>query len=125
MLGACNNAATNEAKPADSTAAPATAAAALQLDYPYTLPEPYANWQPGDQQHAVNVMKALQAYEKGRTPDVPEIDKMLTEMERLGGRGPFWLHGKAVRIGAFLPPVERTSFAERLKAALHRARTML
>jgi uncharacterized membrane protein len=34
-----------------------------------------------------------------------------------------WSHGKAVRIGAFLPPVERTSFAERLKAALHRART--
>jgi len=64
-LTACNNAATNEAKPADSTAAPATAAAAPKLEYPYKLKEPYANWQPGDQQHAVNVMKALQAYEKG------------------------------------------------------------
>jgi len=65
LLAACNNAATNEAKPTDSTAAPAAAAAAPKLDFPYTLPEPYANWQPGDQQHAVNVMKALQAYEKG------------------------------------------------------------
>jgi hypothetical protein len=64
FLAACNNAATNEAKPADSTAVPASAAAP-KLEYPYSLPEPYANWQPGDQQHAVNVMKALKAYEKG------------------------------------------------------------
>jgi len=62
-LAACNNAATNEAKPADSTIA--TTAAAPKTEYPYTLKEPYANWQPGDQQHAVNVMKALQAFEKG------------------------------------------------------------
>jgi hypothetical protein len=64
FLAACNNAATKEAKPTDSTAAPATAAAP-KLEYPYSLTEPYANWQPGDQQHAVNVMKALKAYEKG------------------------------------------------------------
>ena len=64
LLAACNNTATNEAKPADSTAA-ATTAAAPKLEYPYTTSEPYANWQPGDQQHAVNVMKALQAFEKG------------------------------------------------------------
>lgn len=65
LFVACNNADTNEAKPADSPVAPVTAAAAPKLDYPYTLPEPYSNWQPGDQQHAVNVMKALQAFEKG------------------------------------------------------------
>ena len=64
FLAACNNAATNEVKPADSTTAPATAAAP-KLEYPYSLSEPYANWQPGDQQNAVNVMKALKAYENG------------------------------------------------------------
>lgn len=34
-----------------------------------------------------------------------------------------WSHGKGVRIGRFLAPEERLSFAERLKAALHTART--
>jgi uncharacterized membrane protein len=34
-----------------------------------------------------------------------------------------WSHGKGVRIGSFLPPLERASFAERLKAALHAARS--
>ena len=33
-----------------------------------------------------------------------------------------WSHGKSVRVGAFLPPVERFNFANRLKAALWRAR---
>ena len=36
-----------------------------------------------------------------------------------------WSHGKSVRIGSFLPPLERLSFAERLKAALYLARTAL
>src|SRR5215471_17509698 len=34
-----------------------------------------------------------------------------------------WSHGKGIRIGAFLPPLERASFAERLKSALYLART--
>lgn len=34
-----------------------------KLDFPYTLDRPYQNWQPGDQQHAVNVMKSLKAWE--------------------------------------------------------------
>ena len=34
-----------------------------------------------------------------------------------------WSHGKGVRIGAFLPPPERASFAEALKAALSQARS--
>src|SRR6478735_886797 len=38
---------------------------AEKLDYPYTLEEPYQDWQPGDQKHAVNVMKSLKAYENG------------------------------------------------------------
>ncbi len=33
-----------------------------------------------------------------------------------------WSHGKGVRIGGFLPPQERASFAERLKAALWKAK---
>ena len=49
---------------------PATAVAhalppAPKLDYPYTLEQPYKNWQPGNQQHAVTVMKGLKAYENG------------------------------------------------------------
>lgn len=34
-----------------------------------------------------------------------------------------WSHGKSVRIGAFLPPMERASFAQALKSALQAART--
>ncbi len=61
----CNNSddTKKEATPAEtakmSDAKPAT------YDYPYTLDRPYQNWQPGDQQHAVNVMKSLKAYETG------------------------------------------------------------
>src|SRR5215475_11407217 len=33
-----------------------------------------------------------------------------------------WSHGKGVRIAGFLPPQERASFAQRLRAALSRAR---
>ncbi len=39
-----------------------------------------------------------------------------------GDRLMLWSHGKGVRIGTFLPPPERESFAERLKSALHAAR---
>ena len=39
----------------------------------------------------------LRAYEKGQTPDLQELDKLLSEIEQLGGRGPFWLYGKAIR----------------------------
>src|SRR6187551_1029325 len=36
-----------------------------KLDYPYALEQPYQDWQPGDQMHAVNAMKSLKAYENG------------------------------------------------------------
>ena len=39
----------------------------------------------------------LRVFEKGRTPDLQELDKRLDEIEQLDGRGPFWLYGKAVR----------------------------
>jgi uncharacterized membrane protein len=36
-----------------------------------------------------------------------------------------WSHGKGILIGKFLAPAERASFAQRLKAALHKAKTAL
>ena len=39
----------------------------------------------------------LQAYDKGQTPDLQEFDKRLNEIERMSGRGPFWLYAKAIR----------------------------
>jgi uncharacterized membrane protein len=48
------------------------------------------------------------------------------QLEEPAGRASqltLWSHGKSVRIGSFLPPLERQSFAERLKTALCRART--
>ena len=60
----CNNKGANEATAsADSTKSMAPSSAALV--YPYTLDEPYKDWQPGDQQHAVNAMKAVKAFETG------------------------------------------------------------
>lgn len=35
-----------------------------------------------------------------------------------------WSHGKGIRIGTFLPPAERASFAQRLKGALREARSV-
>ena len=48
---------TTEEKPATTTVE--------KLDYAYTLEKPYNDWQPGDQMHAVNVLKSLKAYENG------------------------------------------------------------
>jgi uncharacterized membrane protein len=39
-----------------------------------------------------------------------------------GSQLTLWSHGKGVRLGSFLPPDERASFAQALKAALARAR---
>ena len=36
-------------------------------------------------------------HEKGQAPDLSEVDKLVNEMEQLGGRGPFWLYAKAIR----------------------------
>lgn len=60
----CNNKGENEATTStDSTKTMASSSA--ELVYPYTLDEPYKDWQPGDQQHAVTAMKALKAFETG------------------------------------------------------------
>ncbi len=36
-----------------------------ELVYPYSLEQPYKDWQPGDRNHAVTVMKSLKAFETG------------------------------------------------------------
>jgi uncharacterized membrane protein len=46
--------------------------------------------------------------------DPPEHGSQLT----------LWSHGKSVRVGSFLPPQERASFAERLKSALRQTRSL-
>lgn len=63
MVG-CNDTANNaEVKKADS--ATVATPSAESYDYPYTPQQPYRDWQPGDQKHAVMAMKALKAYETG------------------------------------------------------------
>ena len=39
----------------------------------------------------------LRMYERGQTPDLQELDQRLKEIDRLVGRGAFWLYGKAIR----------------------------
>lgn len=38
-------------------------------DYPYTLDEPYSNWQIGDQENAILVMKMIKAWETGNVEE--------------------------------------------------------
>ena len=66
-----------------------------------------------------------------RPPDRAAVETTLNpywvrvQLEEPPGRSSqlvLWSHGKGVRIGAFLPPLERASLAERLKSALHAAR---
>lgn len=42
--------------------------AAAELKYPYSLREPYADWQIGDMNHVVTVLNGLKAYETGDIP---------------------------------------------------------
>jgi hypothetical protein len=63
FLISCNNRSESTATTADTTKT--TASATEDLVYPYTLDEPYRDWQPGDKQHAVTVMKGLKAFENG------------------------------------------------------------
>lgn len=58
----CNNKSDNAATTStDSTKM--TSSKTGELVYPYTLEEPYKDWQPGDQKNAVTVMKMLKAWE--------------------------------------------------------------
>jgi uncharacterized membrane protein len=84
------------------------------------------------EEHVLLTPKVLQIMK--RPPDRKPSETVLNpywvrvQLEEPAGRSSqltLWSHGRGIRIGAFLPPMERASFAERLKAALHRARTAL
>ena len=65
---ACTNIESKDAKPdGDSTKmADATMTDSKAIpEMPYTLDRPYQNWQIGDPQHALTVLKSLKAYENG------------------------------------------------------------
>ena len=47
-----------------------------KIDYPYTLDEPYSNWQPGDKKYIQTVLKGLKAYETG---DISESMKAFAD----------------------------------------------
>ena len=63
FLASCNNKSESTANTADTTKT--TASATEEPVYPYTLEGPYKDWQPGDKQHAVTVLKGLKAFETG------------------------------------------------------------
>ncbi|HMX79265.1 MAG TPA: hypothetical protein PLG91_03085 [Ferruginibacter sp.] len=60
----CNNSQDGSAAGSD-TSKTTVKAAAGELVYPYQLDNPYKDWQPGDQKHAVTAMNALKAFENG------------------------------------------------------------
>jgi hypothetical protein len=66
-VSACNNdAAKSTAAGGDTTKAGETKMADAKMpEMPFPMDRPYSNWQPGDPQHAVTVMKALKAFTEG------------------------------------------------------------
>jgi uncharacterized membrane protein len=83
-----------------------------------------------NEEHIVLTHKLLQVIR--RPPDRAPVETQMNpywvrvELAEIPGRSSqltLWSHGKGVRIGAFLPPRERASFAERLKGALSAARS--
>ncbi|HMW27468.1 MAG TPA: hypothetical protein PKC51_12535, partial [Ferruginibacter sp.] len=58
----CNNSQDGSAAGSD-TSKTTVKSAAGELVYPYQLDNPYKDWQPGDQKHAVTAMNALKAFE--------------------------------------------------------------
>ncbi len=67
LFAACNNGTTTDAAKTDSTGAGTAESATKPAmpEMPYTLAQPYQNWQIGDPQHALTVMKGLKGYETG------------------------------------------------------------
>ena len=63
---ACNNNDAKDAKTGDTTkVAEVRSDAKVIPDMPFKLDHPYDNWQAGDPQHAVTVMKSLKAFVDG------------------------------------------------------------
>lgn len=62
FIFSCNSKSDNAA----ATSTDSTKTTSLgELTYAYTLDEPYREWQPGEQQHVVTVMKSLKGFETG------------------------------------------------------------
>ncbi len=64
---ACNNNDAKDAKTGDSTKMGDTKMSDSKMmpEMPFPMDHAYENWQPGDPQHAVTVMKSLKAYQSG------------------------------------------------------------
>lgn len=69
---ACKNKQTTETPAAETTV--------TEADYPYTLKEPYKNWQAGDQKNAILVMKMLKAWETRNVAECASYFADTTEM---------------------------------------------
>lgn len=66
LLAGCNNGSDTKSANGDTsktTGSNMTAGKNANLDMPYKLERPYPDWQPGDAQHAVTVMKGLKGFE--------------------------------------------------------------
>lgn len=63
FVTSCNNKSESAAGTGDSTKTDASKSE--ELVYPYTLDEPYKDWQPGDKKHAVTAMNSLKGFENG------------------------------------------------------------
>ncbi|HEX2684840.1 MAG TPA: hypothetical protein VHL77_12935 [Ferruginibacter sp.] len=61
----CNNKGDTATTTTDTSKTTVASSDSKDLVYPYTLDELYRDWQPGDKQHAVTVMKALKGFETG------------------------------------------------------------
>ena len=59
----CNENKSDNAASTATDSSKATGTPIANLDFPYKLEKPYAEWQPGDPMHAVNAMKCLKAWE--------------------------------------------------------------
>lgn len=62
VISCNNNREKTETKAADNKSS-------AKYDYAYTLDTPYKDWQIGDQQHVVNVLKSLKAWETGNAAE--------------------------------------------------------
>ncbi|MEO6231895.1 MAG: hypothetical protein ABJB11_14945 [Ferruginibacter sp.] len=60
----CNDKSASNSK-VDADSSSTMVAPAQNIEYAYSLPEPYEDWQPGNKIHAANVMNSLKAYEMG------------------------------------------------------------
>jgi uncharacterized membrane protein len=81
------------------------------------------------EEHVTLTRDALRVSRLPRKNDVPDVSLnpywVRVEMDdppQHGSQLTLWSHGKGVRVGSFLAPLERAAVAARLKTALFRAK---